>query len=217
MIDLHYWPTPNCHKVTLFLEEAALAYRIHPVDLERGDQFRPDFLRLSPNNRIPVIVDREPIDGGEPMAVFESGAILQYLAEKTQRFLPQAARARYETLEWLFWQIGGLGPMAGQTHHFGHSAPEHVNYAIERYAKETTRFYAILNNRLRDREFINGVDYSIADMACYPWVVPHEYQRQDINALPELNRWFRAIEQRPATQRAYARGHEVTMRTAKAG
>lgn len=209
MIELYYWPTPNSHKVSLFLEEAALPYRIYPIDLSRGEQFGPELLHISPNTRIPAIIDREPGDDRGPLAVFESGTILQYLAEKTQRFLPQDTRARFETLEWLFWQIGGPGPTAGETHHFGHSAPDQIRYAIDRYGKETTRLYAVLNNRLRDREFINGIDYSIADMACFPWVVPHEYQRQDINALPELKRWFRAIEQRPATQRAYALGFDI--------
>lgn len=210
MIELYYWPTPNGHKVTMFLEEAALDYEIIPVDIGRGEQFKTEFLRISPNNRMPAIIDRHPADGGAPISVFESGAILQYLAEKTGLFLSQPIRDRYETLQWLFWQIGGLGPIGGQTHHFSHYAPEHVEYAIERYTKETARLYAVLNNRLRDREYINGVAYSIADMACYPWVVPHENQHVNLDDLPALKRWFKAIQQRPATRRAYERGDAIS-------
>lgn len=212
MIELYYWPTPNGHKVAMFLEEAALEYEIVPVDIGRGEQFKPEFLRISPNNRMPAIIDRQPADGGEPISVFESGAILQYLAEKTGLFLPQPIRDRYETLQWLFWQIGGLGPMGGQTHHFTHYAPEQISYAVDRYTKETARLYAVLNNRLKDREYINGVAYSIADMACYPWVVPLDDQAQSMEGLPELKRWFRAVEQRPGTRRAYERGNKITDR-----
>ncbi|SNT09697.1 GST-like protein [Sphingomonas laterariae] len=203
MIDLHYWPTPNGHKITLFLEETGLPYRIVPVNIGKGDQFDPEFLKIAPNNRMPAIVDHEPGDGGAPVSLFESGAILLYLAEKAGRFIPTDIRGRADVLQWLFWQMGGLGPMAGQNHHFGRYAPEPIPYAIERYVKETNRLYGVLNKRLADREFVAG-DYSIADMAAYPWIVPHEAQRQDLNDFPHLKRWFEVIAARPATIRAYA-------------
>jgi GSH-dependent disulfide-bond oxidoreductase len=202
MIDLYYWTTPNGHKVTLFLEEAGLPYSIHPVNISAGDQFQPAFLKIAPNNRIPAIVDTHPADGGEALSVFESGAILEYLADKTGQFLARDARGRAETLQWLHWQMGGLGPMAGQNHHFVQYAPEKLPYAIDRYIRETTRLYGVLNIRLADREFIAG-DYSIADMACYPWIVPHERQRQNLDDFPHLKRWFDAIQSRPAVRRAY--------------
>lgn len=204
MIELYYWPTPNGHKIALFLEESGVDYTIRPVDISAGDQFKPDFLAFSPNNRIPAIIDRAPADGGEAITVFESGAILLYLAEKTGRFLPTVVRGRKEVIEWLFWQMAGLGPMAGQNHHFGTYAPESIPYAIDRYVKETNRLYGVLDRRLAGREFIAG-DYSIADMACYPWIVPHERQRQNLEDFPNLRRWFDAIAGRPATARAYAR------------
>jgi len=203
MIDLHYWTTPNGHKVTIFLEEAALPYRIVAVNIGAGDQFKPEFLAIAPNNRIPAIVDHEPVGGGAAISVFESGAILAYLAEKTGTFLPVDVRDRTEVMQWLFWQMGGLGPMAGQNHHFVQYAPESLPYAIDRYVRETSRLYGVLNKRLADREYIAG-DYSIADMACYPWIVPHEKQRQDLNDFPHLKRWFEAMAARPAVQRAYA-------------
>lgn len=203
MIDLYYWTTPNGHKITLFLEESGLPYRILPINIGKGEQFQPDFLRIAPNNRIPAIVDTDPAGGGEPISVFESGAILLYLAEKSGRFLSADPRVRIDTLQWLFWQMGGLGPMAGQNHHFVQYAPESLPYAIERYVKETARLYAVLDKRLADRDFIAGPDYSIADMACYPWIVPHARQRQNLDDFPNLKRWFEAIQQRPATQRAY--------------
>lgn len=204
MIDLHYWTTPNGHKITMFLEESGVPYRIVPVNISQGDQFKPEFLRIAPNNRIPAIVDNAPSDGGPPMSVFESGAILLYLADKLQRFIPQDLRGRTVALQWLFWQMGGLGPMAGQNHHFVQYAPERIPYAMERYVKETSRLYGVLNKHLADgREFIVG-DYSIADMACYPWVVPHARQQQDIAAFPSLQAWLERIAQRPATLRAYA-------------
>ncbi len=204
MIDFHYWTTPNGHKVTLFLEECGLPYRIHPVNISKGEQFRPDFLHIAPNNRIPAIVDHAPADGGEPLSIFESGAILLYLADKTGSFIPQGLRDRNLVLQWLFWQMGGLGPMAGQNHHFVQYAPERLPYAMDRYVRETARLYGVLNKQLSDgREFIAG-DYSIADMACYPWVVPHERQRQDISSFPLLHAWLQRIAVRPATQRAYA-------------
>ncbi|MCM2307874.1 MAG: glutathione S-transferase N-terminal domain-containing protein [Sulfuritalea sp.] len=208
MIDLYYWTTPNGHKVTLFLEEAGLPYRIVPINIGKGEQFAADFLKISPNNRIPAIVDHAPADGGAPLPVFESGAILLYLADKTGQFIAPDLRRRNETLQWLFWQMGGLGPMAGQNHHFTQYAPEPIPYAIERYVKETARLYAVLNKHLAGREFIAG-DYSIADMACYPWIVPHERQGQNLDDFPELKRWFAAIRERPATQRAYALAKEI--------
>jgi len=207
MIDLYYWPTPNGHKITLLLEEAGLAYTVKPINIGKGDQFAPDFLRIAPNNRIPAIVDHAPADGGEPVSVFESGAILLYLAEKIGQFLPKDLRGRQVCLQWLFWQMGGLGPMAGQNHHFGLYAPEKIPYAIERYVKETSRLYGVLNKHLSDgRAFICGDAYSIADMACYPWVVPYERQQQDLARFASLAAWFARISERPATERAYALG-----------
>ena len=202
MIDLYYWPTPNGHKVALFLEETAVPYRIVPVNIGKGEQFKPDFLAISPNNRMPAIVDPQPLDGGSPISVFESGAILLYLAEKTERFLPNGVRGRTQVLEWLFWQVAGLGPMAGQNHHFSRYAPEKIPYAIDRYVKETNRLYGVLDRRLADRDFLAGA-YSIADMAAYPWVVPHESQGQNLSVFPHVKRWFEAIKARPATIRAY--------------
>ena len=202
MIDLYYWTTPNGHKITIFLEETGLPYRIVPVNIGRGDQFKPEFLRIAPNNRMPAIVDRAPADSGAPVSVFESGAILFYLAEKTGRFLPRELRARNEVMQWLFWQMAGLGPMAGQTHHFVHYAPEHIEYAVRRYVNETSRLYQVLDNRLADREYVAG-QYSIADMACYPWVVAWKRQQQVLEEFPNVKRWFGAIRQRPAVERAY--------------
>lgn len=203
MIDLHYWTTPNGHKVTIFLEETGLPYRVIPVNISAGDQFKPEFLAISPNNRIPAIVDTTPADGGAPISVFESGAILQYLAEKTGKFLPTDMRGRTEVMQWLFWQMGGLGPMAGQNHHFVQYAPEKLPYAINRYVNETNRLYGVLNKRLADRAFVAG-DYSIADMASYPWIVPHQRQQQNLDDFPHLKRWFETIRARPAVERAYA-------------
>jgi GST-like protein len=208
MIDLYYWPTPNGHKVTIFLEETGLPYNILPVNIGRGEQFKPEFLAIAPNNRMPAIVDRDPADGAGPLSVFESGAILTYLAEKSGRFLPRDVRGRYDVLQWLFWQMGGLGPMAGQNHHFSHYAQEKLPYAIDRYVNETARLYAVLDNRLADRDFI-AREYSIADMACYPWVVPYERQRQKLEEFPNLKRWFEAIRARPAVVRAYEKGKQV--------
>jgi len=212
MIDLHYWTTPNGHKITIFLEEAQLPYRIVPVNISKGEQFKPDFLAISPNNRIPAIVDHEPADGGAPLSLFESGAILQYLAEKTGRLLPRDLRGRWECLQWLYWQMGGLGPFAGQNHHFRHYAPEKHPYAIDRYVRETGRLYAVLNKRLADRAFIIG-DYSIADIACYPWVQPVR-QGQDIVDFPHLGRWLAEIKARPAVERAYALAATINVKPA---
>ena len=208
MIDLHYWTTPNGHKVTIFLEETGLPYRVVPVNIGAGDQFKPEFLAIAPNNRIPAIVDHAPADGGGPLGLFESGAILQYLAEKTGRYLPADLRGRAEVMQWLFWQMGGLGPMAGQNHHFTQYAPERLPYAINRYVNETNRLYGVLNRRLADREFVAG-DYSIADMASYPWIVPHARQQQNLDDFPHLKRWFETIRARPAVERAYAVAREV--------
>jgi GST-like protein len=208
MIDLYNWTTPNGHKITLFLEETATPYTLHAVNIGKGDQFKPEFLKISPNNRIPAIVDNAPADGGQPISLFESGAILLYLAEKTGRYIPSDLRGRADVLQWLFWQMGGLGPMAGQNHHFATYAPEKLPYAIDRYTRETGRLYGVLNKRLADREFIAS-DYSIADMACYPWIVPHEKQGQDLNEFPHLKRWFDAIASRPATVRAYAKAASI--------
>jgi len=208
MIELSYWTTPNGHKITIFLEEAGTEYKIVPVNISKGEQFAPDFLAIAPNNRIPAILDTAPADGGAPISVFESGAILEYLADKEQKFLPAAPRARFEVLQWLYWQMAGLGPMAGQNHHFVQYAPEKIPYAMERYIKETNRLYGVLNKRLADREFIAG-EYSIADMACYPWIVPHERQKQNLEDFPALKRWFEAIAARPAVQRAYALAKDV--------
>ncbi|WP_417829338.1 glutathione binding-like protein [Thalassospira sp.] len=212
MIDLYYWPTPNGHKITLFLEETGLDYKIFPVDISAGDQFKPEFLAFSPNNRMPAIIDHAPADGGEDITVFESGAILQYLAEKTGKFLPDDVRGRKTVMEWLFWQMGGLGPMAGQNHHFGTYAPEKIPYAINRYVNETNRLYGVLNKRLEGRTFIAGDEYTIADMACYPWVVSHEKQQQDLNEFPNLKRWFETIKARPATIAAYKVGEPYSSR-----
>lgn len=206
MIDLHYWPTPNGHKITIFLEEAGLDYTIHPVNIGKGDQFKPEFLAIAPNNRMPAIVDQKPADGGAPISIFESGAILEYLAEKTGKFLPADVRGKNLVRQWLFWQMGGLGPMAGQNHHFSVYAPEKIPYAIDRYVKETGRLYGVLNKQLDGRAFIGGDEISIADFACYPWIVPHERQSQDLNDFPNVKRWFEAIKARPAVVRAYEKG-----------
>ncbi len=208
MIDLYYWTTPNGHKITMFLEEAGLEYALKPVNIGKGEQFDPGFLKISPNNRIPAIVDHAPADGGEAISVFESGAILLYLAGKTGQFLPKGLRGQVQVLEWLMWQMGGLGPMAGQNHHFSVYAPEKLPYAIDRYVKETSRLYGVLNKRLAARDFILGKLYTIADMAAYPWIIP-ERQGQDMGDFPNLGRWRAAIRARPATTRAYARAKEV--------
>lgn len=205
MLELHYWPTPNGHKITMFLEEAALPYKIVPVNIGRGEQFKPEFLKIAPNNRMPALVDEAPTDGGAPISVFESGAILTYLAEKVGKFLPTDVRGRCGVMQWLFWQMAGLGPMAGQCGHFRVYAPEKIPYAIDRYTAEVTRLHKVLNDRLAGRSFVAGA-YSIADMAIYPWIVPHEAQAQDIDATPHLKAWLARIAERPATIRAYAKG-----------
>ena len=209
MIELYYWTTPNGHKITMFLEEAGVPYKIFPVKIGAGEQFKPEFLAISPNNRIPAIIDRDPKDGGAPISIFESGAILLYLAEKTRQFIPSDLRGRVEALQWLFWQMGGLGPMAGQNHHFKQYAPEKIAYAIDRYVKETNRLYGVLNKRLANRRYVAGEAYTIADMASYPWIVPHEKQGQNLDDFPHLKRWFEEIKERPATIRAYERAAEI--------
>lgn len=217
MIDLYYWPTPNGHKITLFLEEAGLEYAIRPVDIGKGAQFAPDFLRLSPNNKMPAIVDHAPIDGGAPIGVFESGAILRYLAGRTGRFLgvPDGAdartalRQRVVVDEWLAWQMAGLGPMTGQYGHFHVYAPEDIAYAKERYRKEAERLLGVLDHRLEGRDFIAGSEYSIADMAAYPWISPYDKAPLDLRPFANLRRWQEAISARPATRRAYALARQV--------
>jgi GSH-dependent disulfide-bond oxidoreductase len=202
MIDLHYWPTPNGHKITMALEEIGLDYRIRPVNINAGDQFKPEFLAIAPNNRMPAIVDNAPAGGGPAISIFESGAILLYLAEKTGRLIPQDIRGRDDVLQWLFWQVANLGPMAGQNGHFNVYAPEKLPYAIKRYTNETNRLYGVMNKRLGDRAFL-AKDYSIADIASYPWIVPHASHGQNLDDFPHLKRWFEAIKARPATIRAY--------------
>ena len=207
MIDVYSWATPNGHKVHIMLEECGLAYRVHAVDIGAGDQFAPDFLAISPNNKIPAITDSDGPDG-RPISLFESGAILLYLAGKTGQFIPRDLRGQVTVLEWVMWQMGGLGPMAGQNHHFAHYAPEKLPYAIDRYVKETSRLYAVLDKRLRGRDFIVGEMYTIADMAAYPWIIAQR-QGQDMDDFPNLKRWHAAIRARPATERAYALAKEV--------
>jgi GST-like protein len=211
MLDLHYWTTPNGHKITIFLEETGLAYRIIPVDIGKGEQFKSSFLAIAPNNRIPALVDHQPAGGGEPIAVFESGAILMYLAEKTGQFLPRDLRPRTDAIQWLFWQMGNLGPMAGQNNHFSNYALEKIPYAMDRYRNEVNRLYGVLNKQLADRAFVAG-DYSIADMAIYPWIVPYERQGQKLEDFPHVKRWFEAIGGRPAVVRAYEKAKEINPR-----
>lgn len=215
MIDLYYWPTPNGHKVTVFLEEAGLDYTLKPVNIGKGDQFTPEFLRISPNNKMPVIVDHAPADGGAPLSVFESGAILLYLAEKTGRFLPADARSRLDALEWLFWQVGGLGPMSGQMAHFSVYAQETIPYAIDRYKAEVRRLHRVLDQRLAEHSFVAGAEYGIADMASYPWFEVYGDLKPDYDAFPHLRRWQGAIAARPAVQRAYALKEQVNPNAGK--
>ena len=209
MIDLYYTPSPNGHKITLFLEEAQLQYRLIHVDISKGSQFHPDFLQISPNNKIPAIIDHAPVDGGRPISLFESGEILLYLAEKSGKLLSGELRERHTTLQWLFWQVGGLGPMLGQNQHFNHSAPQTVPYAIERYQVETQRLYGVLNRRLGESPWLGGNHYSIADIACWPWVNTHEKHRIDLAAYPAVNNWFERIRTRPATERAMQKIQQI--------
>ena len=205
-IELYYWPTPNGWKITIMLEECGLPYEVHFVDITKGEQFEPQFLEISPNNRMPAIVDPRGPDG-EPISVFESGAILQYLGNKTGRFYPRQPRERVKVDEWLFWQVGNLGPMAGQAHHFRNYAREDLPYAITRYTREVTRCYRVMDRRLAKSAFLAGA-YSIADMACYGWVVPHKRQGQTLDDSPNLKRWFETIGARPAVKRAMAVGED---------
>jgi GST-like protein len=212
MIDLYYWPTPNGHKITLFLEETGTPYEIKPVNIGKGEQFEPDFLKIAPNNRMPAIVDHEPADGGEPVSVFESGAILCYLGDKLGKFLPPVSdfRARSRVLEWLFWQMGGLGPMAGQCNHFLRYAPEQLPYAVDRYRDEVNRLFGVMDNRLAESAFLGGPDYSIADMASFPWAKPWKRFEVDIEDFPNVKRWLDAIEGRKATKIAYEKGEKIS-------
>jgi GSH-dependent disulfide-bond oxidoreductase len=208
MIDLHYWPTPNGWKISIMLEETGLPYRIIPVNIGRGDQFKPEFLAISPNNRMPAIVDDEPPGGGAPIAIFESGAILLYLAEKTGRFMPADLRGRYDVIQWVMWQMGGLGPMSGQASHFRQYSTERIQYAIERYTNEVRRLYGVMDKRLADRSFLAG-EYSIADMASWPWVVAHERMELDLAEFPNLKRWFEVVRARPAVETGFAAGRDL--------
>ena len=212
MIDLHYWPTPNGWKISIALEEMEIPYRIVPVNIARGEQLEPDFLKISPNGRMPAIVDSDPLGGGESLSVFESGAILEYLAEKSGRFLPSHPRSRFAVLQWVHWQMGGLGPMLGQHGHFKLYAPEPVPYALERYRREAERLYGVLDRQLAGRSHICD-DYSIADMACWPWVITYKSQGFDLGAWPNVRRWYDALKERPALRRGYDVGSELRKAT----
>ena len=207
-IDVYYWPTPNGWKVTILLEELGVPYNVIPLNIGKGEQFKPEFLKVSPNNRMPAIVDYEPVGGGEPLSLFESGAILEYIAEKHGKFLPKDTHGKYEVLQWLYWQMGGLGPMSGQCNHFRHYAADKIAYGINRYTDEVNRLYGVMNIRLADREYLAG-GYSIADMASWPWVVPYERMGQDLNEVPHMKRWFETMNARPGVQRGYAVGNEL--------
>jgi len=207
-IDVYYWPTPNGWKVTILLEELGAPYNVIPINIGKGEQFKPEFLKISPNNRMPAIMDHEPLGGGGPLSIFESGAILEYLAEKHGKFLPKDTRGKYEVLQWLYWQMGGLGPMSGQCNHFRHYAADKIAYGINRYTDEVNRLYGVMNTRLADREYLAG-DYSVADMASWPWLVPYERMGQDLNEFPHLKRWFDTMKARPGVERGYAVGREL--------
>jgi len=208
MIDLYYWPTPNGWKISIALEEMELAYNLVPVNIGRGEQFAPEFLAISPNNRMPAIVDHQPLGGGAPLAIFESGAILLYLAEKTGKFMPRDVRGRYQVTQWLMWQMGGLGPMGGQVGHFRLYAPEPIPYAIDRYTNEVNRLYGVLDTQLAGKEYICA-DYSIADMACWPWIVPHERHGQRIEEFANLKRWYDLMKTRPGVRRGFDVGKDI--------
>lgn len=208
MIDLHFWPTPNGHKISIMLEECGTPYRLVPVDIGRGDQLTPAFLAISPNNRMPAIVDDEPLGGGAPLSIFESAAILQYLGEKTGQFFPKEPRAKYDVLQWLAWQVSNVGPAFGQYNHFGHYAENKIPYAIERFQNETNRLYGVMDRRLADRPFLAG-EYSIADMATYPWARAHERTGNDIGQFPHVARWLEAIAERPAVKRGIEVGRDL--------
>jgi GST-like protein len=202
MIDVYFWPTPNGHKVTIALEELGLPYRVIPINIGKGDQFNSEFLKISPNNKMPAIVDTDG-PGGKPISIFESGAILIYLAEKTGRLMPWEARGRYKVLEWLMFQMASVGPMLGQVHHFRRYAPEQIQYAIDRYTNEAKRIYRVIDRRIGDVPYLAG-EYTIADIATYPWVRPHKLQGQNLEDFPNLKRWYEAIEVRPAVQKGMA-------------
>jgi GSH-dependent disulfide-bond oxidoreductase len=207
-IDLYYWPTPNGWKLTIFLEEVGLPYRIVPVDITSGDQYEAEFLKISPNNKMPAIVDPEGPDG-EPISLSESGAILLYLADKTGRFMPESPRDRYLVLQWLMFQMGHVGPMLGQAHHFRGYAPETIPYAIDRYTDEATRLYGVMDRRLSEAEYFAGEEYTIADMAIFPWLRSHERQGQDLDDYPNVKRWYETLESRPAVARALEVGKDL--------
>jgi GSH-dependent disulfide-bond oxidoreductase len=207
VIDLYYWPTPNGWKISIMLEECTIPYNVKYVNIGAGEQFNPDFLKISPNNRMPAIVDHDPMGGGAPISIFESGAILEYLADKAGKFMPRERRGKYEVLQWLYWQVGGLGPMAGQNHHFSVYAPEKLPYAVDRYVKETNRLYGVIELQLKDRPFLAG-DYSISDMAAFSWIVPYKLQGQKLEDFPKLKAWFEAIHSRPAVIRGLDLGKE---------
>ena len=210
MIDLHYWPTPNGWKISIMLEECGLPYSLVPVNIGKGEQFTPEFLTISPNNRMPAIVDNSPQDGGEPVAVFESGACLLYLAEKTGKFMPADLRGRYAVTQWLMWQMGGLGPMAGQNGHFLLYAPEKIPYALERYSKEVDRLYGVLDAQLgRTKAFVAGAAYSIADMAIFPWIRTHKMQQVALENFPNVERWYNGLFERPTVKRGLDLGKEL--------
>lgn len=208
MYDLYYWTTPNGHKITIFLEEAGLDYRLHGVNISQGEQFTAEFLAISPNNKIPALVDHAPAEGNTPLSIFESGAILDYLAAKTGKFAGSGLHQQTLVSQWLFWQMGGFGPMLGQNHHFTQYAPEKIPYAINRYQKETERLYGVLDKQLTGKEFVAD-EYSIADMAIYPWVVPHTRQNIDLSEFPNVNRWFQSIRKRAAVVAAYEKGAKL--------
>ncbi|XXU08216.1 glutathione S-transferase N-terminal domain-containing protein [Sorangium sp. So ce854] len=208
MIDLYYWPTPNGWKISIMLEETGLPYKLIPINIGRGEQFKPEFLAISPNNRMPAIVDHDPPGGGAPISVFESGAILLYLAEKTGQLMPSDLRGRHDVTQWLMWQMGGLGPMSGQAGHFGQYAPEKIPYAIERYTKEVRRLYGVMDKRLADRPYLAG-EYSIADVASFPWAILHDRFGIALDELPNLKRWIEALRARPAVARGLAAGSEL--------
>lgn len=209
-IDLHYWPTPNGYKVSILLEELGLPYHVIPVNIRTGEQFKPAFLQVSPNNRIPALVDHAPAEGGEPISLFETGAIMLYLAEKAGQFIPSDIAARADVLQWLFWQMGGLGPMSGQAGHFYKYAPDDVPYAKKRYSDEVNRLYGVMDKRLQDRDYLAG-EYSIADMACWPWVTLAELYEQDLAQFPNLKAWYERIEKREAVQKGIAVGSELVV------
>jgi GSH-dependent disulfide-bond oxidoreductase len=214
MIDLYYWPTPNGWKVAIMLEEVGLPYRLVPVNIGRGEQFEPEFLAINPNNRIPAIVDHEPIGSGAPLPIFESGAILLYLADKTRKLMPLDVRARVETTQWLMWQMGGFGPMLGQTHHFRKFAADPIPYAIERYTNEANRLYGVLNRRLAGSEYIAGPSFTIADVACFPWASLHADQGQTLDEFPHVRRWFETCAARPAVAKGRLVGRELWQQNA---